>query len=135
MRSPGITVRPLVQITGDAEFNEVFFEDVRVPKANLVGQLHQGWQVAMTTLAFERVGLGNVYQFDRLIRELTALARAPRARRPAGDRARLRSASVSRSSRSRREALRYTQYRHVTQARRVASPVPKRRSRSSSAPS
>ncbi len=74
MKSPGITVRPLVQITGEAEFNEVFFDEVRVPKANLVGRLHQGWQVAMTTLAFERVGLGNVYQFDRLLRELTSLA-------------------------------------------------------------
>src|SRR5439155_959660 len=75
MRSPGITVRPLVQITGDAEFNEVFFEDVRVPKANLVGRENEGWQVAMTTLQFERVGLGAVYSFDRLIRELTTLAR------------------------------------------------------------
>ncbi|HVN28108.1 MAG TPA: acyl-CoA dehydrogenase family protein, partial [Candidatus Binataceae bacterium] len=54
MHSPGITVRPLVQMTGASGFNEVFFEDVRVPKKNLVGEKNQGWQVAITTLMFER---------------------------------------------------------------------------------
>ena len=54
MHSPGVTVRPLVQITGDEGFNEVFFEDVRVPKKNMVGEKNQGWQVAITTLMFER---------------------------------------------------------------------------------
>jgi alkylation response protein AidB-like acyl-CoA dehydrogenase len=54
MRTPGITVRPLGQITGDAEFSEVFFEDVRVPKENLVGPLHGGWGVAMHSLSSER---------------------------------------------------------------------------------
>src|SRR5437870_311859 len=53
MKSPGISVRPLVQMTGDPGFNEVFFEDVRVPRANLVGQLNAGWQVANATLAHE----------------------------------------------------------------------------------
>ena len=57
MHSPGVTVRPLVQITGDGGFNEVFFEDVRVPKKNLIGEKNQGWQVAMTTLMFERSGI------------------------------------------------------------------------------
>jgi alkylation response protein AidB-like acyl-CoA dehydrogenase len=55
MRTPGITVRPLRQINGDAEFNEVFFDNVRVPKANLIGEKNQGWQVTITTLMFERV--------------------------------------------------------------------------------
>ena len=54
MRTPGITVRPLRQITGEAEFNEVFFDNVRVPVENLVGRLHEGWSVAITTLAYER---------------------------------------------------------------------------------
>jgi alkylation response protein AidB-like acyl-CoA dehydrogenase len=58
MKSPGITVRPLVQMTGDAGFNEVFFEDVRVPVGNLVGGLNNGWQVANATLAHERNMLG-----------------------------------------------------------------------------
>ncbi len=54
MKTPGITVRPLRQITGEAEFNETFFDDVRVPKENLVGKLNEGWSVAITTLAYER---------------------------------------------------------------------------------
>jgi alkylation response protein AidB-like acyl-CoA dehydrogenase len=54
MKTPGITVRPLRQITGEAEFNEVFFDNVRVPAENLVGKLNEGWSVAITTLAYER---------------------------------------------------------------------------------
>jgi alkylation response protein AidB-like acyl-CoA dehydrogenase len=54
MKTPGITVRPLRQITGEAEFNETFFDSVRVPKENLVGKLNEGWSVAITTLAYER---------------------------------------------------------------------------------
>ncbi len=54
MKSPGITVRPLRQISGHAEFNEVFFENVRVPRANLLGELHNGWQIATAALQNER---------------------------------------------------------------------------------
>src|SRR5881398_11233 len=54
MNTPGITVRPLRQLTGEAEFNEVFFDNVRVPRDNLVGKLNEGWSVAITTLAYER---------------------------------------------------------------------------------
>jgi alkylation response protein AidB-like acyl-CoA dehydrogenase len=54
MRTPGVEVRPLTQITGDAEFGEVFFDDVRVPKENILGQLNQGWPLAMHTLTNER---------------------------------------------------------------------------------
>ena len=54
MKTPGVTVKPLRQMTGSSEFNELFFEDVRVPRHNLLGGLNNGWQVAMTTLANER---------------------------------------------------------------------------------
>src|SRR5581483_2994608 len=54
MRSPGITVRPLRQNTGEAEFNEVFFDGVRVPRENLLGELHGGWQIATSALQNER---------------------------------------------------------------------------------
>jgi alkylation response protein AidB-like acyl-CoA dehydrogenase len=58
MHAPGVTVRPLRQLTGDAEFNEVFLEGVRVPAENVVGGLHRGWSVAITTLMHERLALG-----------------------------------------------------------------------------
>ena len=54
MRSPGVTVRPLRQLNGDAEFNELFFENVKVPRENVLGQANDGWSVAITTLMFER---------------------------------------------------------------------------------
>ena len=58
MKSAGVTVRPLRQITGEAEFNEIFFEDVRVPRENLLGPLNGGWQVLVSTLMHERFGIG-----------------------------------------------------------------------------
>ncbi len=54
MRSPGVTVRPLRQISGEPEFNEMFFDNVRVPAQNVVGRVNGGWEVAITTLMFER---------------------------------------------------------------------------------
>jgi alkylation response protein AidB-like acyl-CoA dehydrogenase len=58
MKTPGVSVRPLVLMTGHHHFNEVFFTDVVVPKANLLGPLHQGWQVSTTTLMHERHSSG-----------------------------------------------------------------------------
>ncbi len=54
MRSPGIEAVPITTITGSHEFSEVFFEDVKIPKSQLLGELHGGWKVAMTTLGYER---------------------------------------------------------------------------------
>ena len=58
MDSPGITVRPLAQINGASDFNEVFFEDVRVPVKNAVGEVNRGWYVGATHLDFERSSIG-----------------------------------------------------------------------------
>jgi alkylation response protein AidB-like acyl-CoA dehydrogenase len=58
MKTPGVVVKPLKQISGDAEFNEIFFEDVRVPKENLLGPINMGWQVLVSTLMHERIGIG-----------------------------------------------------------------------------
>lgn len=59
MRQPGVEVRPLRQITGEAEFNEVFLTEARVSDADRLGGVGEGWRVAMTTLASERVAIGN----------------------------------------------------------------------------
>jgi alkylation response protein AidB-like acyl-CoA dehydrogenase len=69
MKSPGITVRPLRQISGDTEFNEVFFDNVVVPKENLVGAEGQGWKIAISTLMYERV----VLTFSRQLQSEVAL--------------------------------------------------------------
>ena len=61
LRTPGIEIRPLRTITGDEPFSELFFSDVRVPRDALLGPLHQGWQVAMTTLSFERAGVARLH--------------------------------------------------------------------------
>ena len=76
MKTRGITVRPLVQMTGDAGFNEVFFEDVRVPRANLVGELNQGWMVANATLFHERNTLGSTTRTQLMMQNLIRLARS-----------------------------------------------------------
>jgi alkylation response protein AidB-like acyl-CoA dehydrogenase len=78
MRSPGVTVKPLRQMTGEAEFNEIFFENVRVPRENLLGELHGGWAVAVAALQNER---GILYVVEMRIQlqqardQLLALAR------------------------------------------------------------
>jgi alkylation response protein AidB-like acyl-CoA dehydrogenase len=74
MKTRGITVRPLVQMTGARGFNEVFFDDVRVPRKNLVGEKNQGWQVAITTLMFERGMGGGGSPLIAAVDELAALA-------------------------------------------------------------
>src|SRR5258706_2261457 len=78
MESPGIEVRPLVQITGDAEFNEIFFKDVVVPKSQILGEAGNGWAVAMTTLLHERGTLGMALATRA---QITAGELAERARR------------------------------------------------------
>src|SRR5438046_1463387 len=80
MRSPGITVRPLRQMTGEAEFSEVFFDGVEVPADRLVGEAGAGWQIAMGILAHER---GPVWTFTfqrRIRRSLERLIGAARDR-------------------------------------------------------
>ncbi len=57
MKTPGVTVRPVIKMTGDHEFNQVFFDNVRVPKSNLVGELDQGWYTMAVALDFERSGV------------------------------------------------------------------------------
>jgi alkylation response protein AidB-like acyl-CoA dehydrogenase len=77
MRSPGVSTRPLVQMTGEAEFAELFFDEVRVPEQNLVGALHQGWMVALTTLMHERATLSFsiIVTFELRLQALIELSR------------------------------------------------------------
>ena len=72
MRSPGIEVRPIKTIRGDEEFCEVFFDDVKVPRSDLVGELDQGWRYAMVTLTYERgpVDVGFVTKYFALLDRL-----------------------------------------------------------------
>jgi alkylation response protein AidB-like acyl-CoA dehydrogenase len=77
MKSPGVTIKPLRTLTGDSEFNEVFLEEVKVPKHQLLGELNQGWRVIVTSLMFERQGLGFYFTFaqKRHYEDMVATAR------------------------------------------------------------
>jgi alkylation response protein AidB-like acyl-CoA dehydrogenase len=78
MRQPGVEIRPIVQITGDSEFSEVFFDAARTDAANIVGAPGDGWKVAMGTLAFERGAstLGQQLLFQNELDEICRVAKA-----------------------------------------------------------
>jgi len=122
MKTPGITVRPLVLANGHAHFNEVFFEDVRVPKANLVGPQNEGWKVAVTTLMFERTiaGGGN---YKEQVQRLAALARQmPIDGRPAWEQPWVRQKLAQLLIEC--ESLKYTRLRGLTRQLRGQPPGP-----------
>ncbi|MGE3073570.1 MAG: acyl-CoA dehydrogenase family protein [Dehalococcoidia bacterium] len=84
MKSPGINVRPLMQMTGQAGFNEVFFDDVRVPTSAVVGEVNRGWYVSTATLDFERSGIGRVIGGLKTYEEIVQYARTTPAREAGG---------------------------------------------------
>jgi alkylation response protein AidB-like acyl-CoA dehydrogenase len=125
MRSPGVEVRPLRQITGDPEFNEIFFTDVRVPKDSILGKPGDGWKVAMTTLLHERgtLAFALVAQLRQHFTKLVELARrpGPDGRVPADD-------PVVRDAIAREwielQALAFTNYRTLTTLLTKGAPGP-----------
>jgi alkylation response protein AidB-like acyl-CoA dehydrogenase len=122
MNTPGITISPLIQMTGARHFNQVFLEDVRVPIANIVGKKNQGWQVAMTTLAFERSS-GQERIMTNRVRELAQLAmRLSRNGRPLADDASVRQTIGQFAAEA--AAIRYTGFRQLTRQLKGLPPGP-----------
>jgi alkylation response protein AidB-like acyl-CoA dehydrogenase len=119
MRSPGVEVRPLRQITGEAEFNEIFFTDVEVPASNLLGEEGQGWQVAMTTLLHERgtLGFALTAALEVAVNKLLDVARE-RVNGDALARGRVAQEWIE------LQALRYTNQRSLAQLERTGIPGP-----------
>src|ERR1700685_1183948 len=113
MKSPGVTVCPLVQMTGESGFNQVFFEDVVVPKANLVGQKNQGWMVAMTNMMFERTIHGGRTDMMVEVRQLGELARKIQRNGHAAWQDHYVRQRIARFAYE-AEALKYTSYRQLT---------------------
>jgi len=79
--SPGLTVRPITDIRSDTPFAELFFDGVRVPVANRVGDENRGWYVAMTALSFERAGIGATIKFEQALRQLVEYVGSDEGRR------------------------------------------------------
>lgn len=120
MDQDAIQVRPLRQITGEAEFNELFIEDAWIPDENVVGGVGNGWRIALTTLMHERAGLGFAAVVS-LIHDLDALVALARERHRADDPAiRRRVARLKIGV----EALRYTAYRGLTAQMQTGVPGP-----------
>jgi len=125
MRLPGMEIRPIKTLTGDSEFSEVFYDQVRVPLANVVGGLHAGWATAMATLSFER-GTAFLSEQVRLARKVDALVELARRRPGAGGRARaIDDDQIARrlaTARAEVEAMRAMTYRSVSLAARTGMP-------------
>jgi len=122
MKTPGITIRPLVEMTGVAWFNEVFFEDVRVPRHLVVGEIDRGWDITITTLSVER---GAATPYPRLAKELDDLIALCRRLtddipRVADARVRQRLAALAAEI----HILKLTVYRSVGQQMRTGRPGP-----------
>jgi alkylation response protein AidB-like acyl-CoA dehydrogenase len=120
MEQEGVEVRPLRQITGDAEFNEIFLEDAFVPEENVVGGVDNGWSVAITTLMHERAGLAFALQVDVHIalRQLVGLARERGVLDDPGIRDRLAQVHIE------AQVLRLHAYRGLTGAVNRGAPGP-----------
>ncbi len=120
MRADGVEVRPLRQITGEAEFNEVYLTDVRVPDANRIGDVGEGWRAALTTLMNERtaIGGGTPKQGGGSIGELVAVWN----KLPEHERTATRKESIMKLW-TKAEALRLTNVR-ASQNRKVGNPGP-----------
>jgi alkylation response protein AidB-like acyl-CoA dehydrogenase len=78
MKSPGLSIRPIIQMNGVHSFNQLFFDNVRVPKTALLGERDRGWYQMATTLDFERSGIAGSAESRRLLEELVAYTRATR---------------------------------------------------------
>jgi alkylation response protein AidB-like acyl-CoA dehydrogenase len=119
MHAPGVEVRPLRQITGEAEFNEIFFTGVEVPRENVVGEIGDGWAVAMTTLLHERGTLGFALTgvLDVAVRKLIALARERGVDDP-------RLLDRVAEEWIELQALKFTNYRALTQLMKTGIPGP-----------
>jgi 3-oxochol-4-en-24-oyl-CoA dehydrogenase len=88
LRSPGVTIKPIVNLKGEGEYFEVFFDNVRVPVANVVGEIDQGWSVANSLLRSERIFFGTPRQCEYALGQLDRLAQATRALEQGGFRER-----------------------------------------------
>jgi alkylation response protein AidB-like acyl-CoA dehydrogenase len=125
MHAPGVEVRPLRQITGDPEFNEIFFNDVRVPASSVIGEVNDGWNVAMTTLLHERgtLGFALTARLEVLVRKLIALASEVKS-----NGARAADDPIVRDAIARQwielQALRFTNYRSLTRLMKTGVPGP-----------
>ncbi|MGH7355099.1 MAG: acyl-CoA dehydrogenase [Candidatus Rokuibacteriota bacterium] len=122
MRTPGISVRPLVLMTGHHHFNEVFFTDVVVPKSALLGPLNQGWKVSTTTLMHERHSAGGRNQVAQIARLLALAREVPLDGRPAWEQPWVRQRLAQLAIES--EAMKYTRLRSLTRQLRGEPPGP-----------
>jgi alkylation response protein AidB-like acyl-CoA dehydrogenase len=125
MDAPGIDIRPITTLTGGSDFCEVFYDDVRIPLANVVGRVHDGWRVAMATLSFER-GTAFLSEQVRLARRVAELVEV--ARRVPGPGGRARAIDDDEIARRLAEAaaevdaLRAMSYRSISLAARTGMP-------------
>jgi acyl-CoA dehydrogenase len=123
MHSPGVEARPIKQATGGATFNEVFFTDVRIPDSQRLGEVGQGWTVALTTLMHERLAVGGGQGGNIDVKELLALARHLELEDgPALKNAHVREKIADWYVRS--AGLKYTTYRTMTALSRGQQPGP-----------